>query len=83
MSAGKASRHIHHRVFLITDKIKKGDVSVEHRETKEMWADGNTKPLQCAGFRLLRSKFMGIPEDYDDDAEKVRTHPQLLPKLKV
>ena len=80
MSAGKASRHIHHRFFLITDKIEKGDVTVEHRGTKEMWADGNTKPLQGAGFRLFRSKIMGIPEEYDDDAEKVRTHPQLKPK---
>ena len=82
MSAGKASRHIHHRFFLITDKIEKGDVSVEHRGTKEMWADGNTKPLQGTGFRLFRSKVMGIPEDCDDDAERVRTHPQLLPKPK-
>ena len=45
-----------------------------------MWADGNTKPLQGAGFRLFRSKVMGIPEEYDDEAEKIRTHPQLLPK---
>ena len=30
MSAGKASRHIHHRFFLMTDKIKKRGVSVEH-----------------------------------------------------
>ena len=82
MSAGKASRHIHHRFFLVTDKIEKGDVSVEHRQAEEMWVDGNTKPLQGAGFRLFRSKVMGIPEDYDDDAERVRTHPQLLPKPK-
>ena len=82
MSAGKASRHIHHRFFLITDKIEKGDVAVEHRGTKEMWTDGNTKPLQGAGFRLFWSKVMGIPEEYDDEAEKVRTHPMLLPKPK-
>ena len=50
MSAGKASRHIHHRFFLIADKIEKGDVSVEHQGTEEIWADGNTKPLQGAGF---------------------------------
>ena len=25
---------------------------------------------------------MGIPEDYDDEAERVRTHPLLLPKPK-
>ena len=82
MPAGKASRHIHHRFFLVTDKIEKGDVSVEHRGTKEMWAGGNTKPLQGAGFRLFRSKVMGILESYDDEAERLRTHPQLLPKPK-
>ena len=80
MSAGKGSRHIHHRFFLITDKIAGGDITVEHRGTKEMWADGNTKALQGAGFRIFRSKIMGIPENYDDDAERVRTHPLLLPK---
>ena len=57
-------------------------MAVEHRGTKEMWADGNTKPLQGAGFRLFRPKVMGIPEDYDDEAERMRTHPQLLPKPK-
>ena len=80
MSANKASRHIHHRYFLIADKIKKGDITVEHRGTKEMWADGNTRPLQGAGFRTLRSKTMGIPENYGDNAERDRIHPMLLPK---
>ena len=47
-----------------------------------MWEGGNTKPLQGADFRLFRSKAMGIPENYDDEAERVRTHPQLLPKPK-
>ena len=69
MSAGKASRQIHHRYFRITDKIEKGDVTVEHRGTKEMWTDGNIKPLQGIGFRTFRSKIMGIPENYDDNAE--------------
>ena len=82
MSAGKARRHIHHRFFLITDKIKKGDVSIEHQGTNKMWADGNTKPLQGAEFRLFRSKIMGIPENYDDEAERVRTDPLLLSKPK-
>ena len=82
ISAGKASRYIHHRFFIITDKIEKGNVLVEHWGTKEMWADGNAKPLQGAGFRLFRSKIMGIPEDYNDGAKKVRTHPILLSKPK-
>ena len=82
MSARKASRHIHHRFFLIADKAEKGYISVEHCGTKEMWADGNTKPLQGAGFRLFRPKVMGILENYDDEAEMVRTHPELLLKPK-
>ena len=55
---------------------------MEHRGTKEMWADGNTKPLQGTGSRRFRSKVMGIPGDYDDEAERIRTHPQLLLKPK-
>ena len=46
---------------------------MEHRETEEIWAYGNTKPLQGTGIRLFRSKVMGILENYDDDAESVRT----------
>ena len=57
-------------------------MAIEHRGTKEMWADGNAKPLQGTGFRLFRSKVMGIPEDYDDEAERIKTHPPLLPKPK-
>ena len=59
---------------------KKRDISVEHLGIKEMWADGNTKPLQGAGFRLFRSKIMGISENYDDNEERRRTHLLLLPK---
>ena len=44
-----------------------------------MWADGNTKALKGARFRTFRSKVMGVPENYDDDAECVWTHPLLLP----
>ena len=80
MLAGKVSRHIYDRYFLITDKIEKGDVTIERRGIKEMWADSNTKPLQGAGFRTFRSKTMGIPENYNDNAERARTHPMLLPK---
>ena len=78
--AVKRSRHIHHRFSLITGKIEKGDVTVEHHGTKEMWADGNTKLLQGAGFRLFRSKTMSIPENYDNAVERCATQPLLLPK---
>ena len=29
----------------------------------------------------MRGQVMGIPEDYDDDVERRRTHPLLIPKI--
>ena len=46
MSAGKNSRHIKNRVFLITDKVAQGDLAIRHMGTKSMWADVNTKAVQ-------------------------------------
>ena len=83
MSAGKASRHIKNRFFLITDKVAQEDLTIKHRGTKLMWADGNTKPLQGDGFRRFRSVLMGISPNYDDDDERRNTHPALLPKAEA
>ena len=79
MSAGKNSKHIHHRFFLITDKIAQGDLEVKYAPTKEMWGDINTKPLQGQLFREMRARIMGCEVDYDDEEERKRTHPKLLP----
>ena len=83
MSAGKNSKHIKNRFFLITDKIAQGDLEVKYAPTKEMWADINTKPLQGQLFREMRSKLMGIDTNYDDDQERRRTHPKLLPRVEL
>ena len=83
MSAGKASKHIKNRFYLVTDKIAQGDLTVEHRPTKEMWADVNTKPLQGKLFREMRAQLMGVPIDYGDDQERRRTHPKLLPRVEL
>ena len=68
--------------MLVTDTIQKRGFSVHHKETKEIWDDGNTKPPQGTGFRILRSKVMGLPEpeDHYDKEERSRTHLLLLPK---
>ena len=81
MSAGKNSKHIKNRFFLITDKIAQKDLEVRYAPTKQMWADINTKPLQGQLFREMRAKLMGIPVDYDDDQERRRTHFKLLPRV--
>ena len=56
---------------------------MQHRDTKVMWADVNTKPLQGQMFREFRSHLMGISVEYDDDVERRSTHPKLLPKVEV
>ena len=58
-----------------------GDLEIQHKGTDEMWADVNTKPTQVKRFRFMRDQVMGISEDYDDDVERRRTHPLLLPKI--
>ena len=57
-------------------------MEVKYAPTKQMWADANTKPLQGQLFREMRSKIMGCEIDYDDDVERRKTHPNLLPRVK-
>ena len=83
MSAGKNSKHIKNRFFLIADKVAKDDVEIRHMGTKPMWADVNTKPVQGELFRTFRHHMMGVPIDYDDGVERRRTHPMLLPKVET
>jgi hypothetical protein len=81
MSAGKNSKHIKNRFFLITDKVAQGDLTIQHMGTKTMWADVNTKPVQGLLFRKFRHEMMGVPVEYDDDVERRNTHPMLMPKI--
>ena len=67
MSAKKASKHINNWCFLITDKIAQDKLTIHHRGTELMWANGNTKPLQGNGFRLSRSVLMGNQPDSRDE----------------
>jgi hypothetical protein len=64
-SSTKRTRHINIRYFLITDKIKRGEVTVEYCPTEEMLADYFTKPLQGSLFKKLRNAILGITDaDY-------------------
>ena len=80
---GKNSRHIKNRFPLITDKVAQGDLEVRHMGTKSMWADVNTKPVQGELYRIFRHQMMGVPIEYDDDVERRRTHPLLLPEVEA
>ena len=43
-----------------------------------MWSDVLTKPKQGKGFRVDRSMLMNVPEVYNDEEERRKTHPKLL-----
>jgi hypothetical protein len=80
-SSGKRTKHIKSRYFYIKDKVDSGEVTVEHRGTKEMWSDVLTKPKQGIGMCQDRAELMNCPVDYNDDEERRKTHPALLAKL--
>ena len=61
------------------DCVDRGELTVEHMSTYQMWADINTKPLQGKGFRVMRSQLMNITENYDDKEERHSTPTSLLP----
>ena len=59
-SSGKHTKHINIRYFFITDRVKKGDVSVVWCPTGDMIADYATKPLQGSLFKKFRDHIMGL-----------------------
>jgi hypothetical protein len=59
-SSSKRMRHIAIRYFFITDRIAKGELTVEWCPTANMIADFMTKPTQGAIFRKFRDIIMGI-----------------------
>jgi hypothetical protein len=66
MSTGKMTKHINIRYFFCTDRIKKGELSVEYCPTLDMIADYFTKALQGSLFRKLRDLILGIkPADFE------------------
>jgi hypothetical protein len=78
-SASKRTKHIKSRYFFIKDKVDSGEVTIEHKPTDEMYSDVLTKPKQGKGFRQDRAMLMNCDEEYDDEVEKSRTHPKLVP----
>jgi hypothetical protein len=58
-SSGKRTRHINVRYFFIADRVKSGEIRIEHCPTGIMIADYFTKALQGAIFWKLRDMIMG------------------------
>ena len=75
-SSGKRTRHINVRYFFIADRVKSGEVSIEHCPTEEMKADYLTKPLQGSKFRRFRHEILNIQDDQDGLVAKESKSPQ-------
>ena len=59
-SCTKRTKHIEIRYFYITDKVKSGEINIEHCPTKEMIGDYFTKPLAGSLFKKFRNLILGI-----------------------
>ena len=69
-SSSKRTKHINIRYFFVTDRIKKGDISVEWCPTELMHGDFMTKPTQGALFTRTRDQIMGAVEPQMPEAGK-------------
>ena len=53
------SKHVRIRTFWLREQIENGDIRVMFKPTEEMIADGLTKPLQGAQFKLFADHILG------------------------
>ena len=72
LSSGKRTKHINTRYFFVTDRIEKGDLTVEWCPTEDMTGDFFTKPLQGALFRRFRDLIMGVTVHPDPRGAKLK-----------
>jgi hypothetical protein len=79
-SSSKRTKHIKAKYFFIKDKVDTGEVELQYCPTQQMWSDVLNKPKQGNPYRVDRSHLMNVPVDYDDEQERKRTHPALLPQ---
>ena len=80
MSQSRRTKHINARYFMVKDRIDEGELKVQYCPTENMLTNVLNKSEQGAKFRLDRAELMKVPVDYDDDVERRRTHPKLLPR---
>jgi len=61
-SSSKHTKHLYVHYYFDTDKIKKGEVKVEHCSMRDMLADFFTKPLQGSIFTRMQEKILNLPD---------------------
>ena len=71
----RRTKHIRHQYFLVKENIAMGDLEIKYAPTGDMWSDVLTKPLQVQDFKCMRAHLMNVSENYDDEMERLNTHP--------
>jgi hypothetical protein len=71
-SSSKRMKHINIRYFFITDRIKKGELTVEWCPSGDMTGDFMTKPTQGALFKSFRDQLMGVVSARDPGPGKTK-----------
>jgi hypothetical protein len=61
-SSGKRTKHINMRYYFITDRVRNGELTIEHCPTQDMIADFFTKPLQGKLFFKFRAIIMNLQD---------------------
>jgi hypothetical protein len=60
-SGGERTRHIDIRYFWVKDRVDRGEVTIVHKGTSELYANVLTKPLQGSQFVYERGCLTGWP----------------------
>ena len=58
-SGAERTRHIAIRYFWVKERVTNGEMIIEHKGTKEMYANILTKPLQGSQFVYERESLTG------------------------
>ena len=89
-SSSKWTKHFKVKYYLIKDKVDRGEVTIKHCPTEQMWTDINTKLKQGAVFWAFRGHVMGISADYNDARFAIRCNfrqpywvPEPVPMLPI
>jgi hypothetical protein len=69
LSSSKRTRHINIRYFFVKDRIKKGEIKLEHCKLIDMLGDFFTKPLQGSLFIKDWNAIMNTEEEMNNAVE--------------
>ena len=77
------TKHIKACYLSVKDKIESKEVEIKYEPLETMWADLLTKPKQGKQFHLLQTQLMICKENYNNEVERMRTHPDCLPMEEI